>query len=228
MGRYDDERAILASGLPVISRAILLTLATRVNARSGTIPAEHSPSIGRLARMTGASRASVKRHLRALEAAGWLVRDRPPAELARREHRTTAYTITPPGMAHGGPGHSSPGATARPTPGRALGSPEAGPLAHRGPQETETGTDRPTETQHHGGDDSLRTIARTELATLSGRKITDSDAAAAVRLVLDGRDVARPAAYLRRALRADPGRFITRRGAPADRTVAEAIAEATP
>jgi hypothetical protein len=54
----------------------------------------------------------------------------------------------------------------------------------------------------------------TELAVMTGRAITEATAAEAVRQVLDGRTVRNPAAYLRRALRANPERWAPPRALP--------------
>lgn len=100
MRRYDIERAVLAASLPGPSVALMLTLCTRIYRDEGVIPPAEQPSLTRLAADTGYDRSTVIRHLAELEAAGWVIRIRPPKWLAQTVHATTAYAMrVPPGYA---------------------------------------------------------------------------------------------------------------------------------
>ncbi len=91
--RYDVERAVEDSGLPPVSRHIVLVLCTRMQQGSTVILPQHSPSLTRLARGTGWSRRTIQRYLNQLEDAKWIDRIRPPEELARTLWMTTLYVV---------------------------------------------------------------------------------------------------------------------------------------
>lgn len=94
--RFDVERALENSGLPQTARDIGFALCRRMSAGTDEIPAQHSPSLTRLARVVGVHRRTIMRHLHVLERAGWITRDRPDPHDARTQHRTTCYTVTIP------------------------------------------------------------------------------------------------------------------------------------
>lgn len=112
MRRYDIEHAVLAAELPGPSVALMLALCTRIWVDEGLIPMNQQPSLSRLAADTGYDRSTVMRHLNDLETDGWVTRIRPPVDLARRLHVTTAYAMAvPPGYAQArGTGHRALGA----------------------------------------------------------------------------------------------------------------------
>lgn len=91
MDRWEVERAIRASELPPLARLVALSLLTRADAASATIPAEYSPSLNTIAADTGLNRASVKRHLNVLESAGWISRSR--STNAAADHQPTRYRL---------------------------------------------------------------------------------------------------------------------------------------
>jgi DNA-binding transcriptional ArsR family regulator len=119
-GRLAFERAIRYSSLPAPARHLALTIATWADVGTGMIPERFQPSISVLAEATGLSEATVKRHLRVLEADGWLVRDRPEIS---REHARTQYALTVP---TGADGHSSEGAMPRLRESHAIAQSEPG------------------------------------------------------------------------------------------------------
>lgn len=128
--RFDIERAVLASRLPPICRHLVHVLCVKIDAQTGTILSIYQPSLTDLARETGWSRRTVIRKLALLEKQGWIIRDRPPRELARAKHLRTRYTLLIPGpqpsdsMLPGlGPGGPLPGA--RPPSGLVPPQPEA-------------------------------------------------------------------------------------------------------
>jgi len=235
MRRFDIERAVLAAPLPGPSVAIMLTLCTLIWADEGIIPPGKQPSLSRLAIATGYDRSTVMRHLNQLEPAGWVTRIRPPKWLAQQMHVTTAYAMhIPDGYAQArGNGHLPLGALtgearrlalealeARDAEARsaalrdhAAGAAEAGSGARHSPDDQSA--EDPGGRRSSAGDDlELWQIAATELVVITGRKISEDQAREVVRLVLEGREVKRPAAYLRRAVRADPGRFLPRSQPP--------------
>lgn len=228
MNRYDYERAVESSRLDAPCRALAGALARRLNRDSGAIPAHAQPSLCKLARLTGYGVSTVKRHLHHLAAGGWVERHPPPRWLAQTEHAVTSYTLTMPAeFPQARPKLSRAlgpeQARARPATGRAHGPQGGAGMAQGGPQ----GPERPQgETESRQPDAGLVRVAQDELSALTRRQVSDADAAEAARQILAGRVVARPAAYLRRALRADPERWVTRRRAD-ERSVAEAIAAAT-
>jgi hypothetical protein len=91
--RFEFERAVRASDLPPLSRLLALTVATWADVRTGIIPDRLQPSLTTLEGATGMVRASVRKHLDTLEAAGWLKRDRPSVAAARSAKARTKYSI---------------------------------------------------------------------------------------------------------------------------------------
>lgn len=94
--RFEYERAVRSSDLPSLSRLLALTLATWADVRTGRIPPRLTPSLTTLEGATGMARASVRTHLNKLEAAGWVVRERPTVAAARSEKARTHYKIRVP------------------------------------------------------------------------------------------------------------------------------------
>ncbi len=195
--RYEVERALEDSKLPPVSRHIILVLCTRMKKGSTLIPPEHSPSLTRLARGTGWHRRTIMRHLRELEAAGWVERRRPPPDLARARYMTTAYVVLYPQVGAGepGPGAGNPGLEAE-NPG--LG---AGTGAGRGGEpRNQTESDQLSD---HESDPEIEMVIA-ELNKRTGRTISPEWAAKARGLILARPGVRNRAAYLRRVLATDP------------------------
>ncbi len=105
--RWDVERALRDSGLPAAARHVALELLTRAKAGTAGVPAEHSPSLTRLARDTGMSRRAVMDGLNVLESRGWVSRLR-DLERARKEHRPTGYRLHVPASARAALGQDVP------------------------------------------------------------------------------------------------------------------------
>ncbi|MGH3123953.1 MAG: hypothetical protein ACRDND_23445 [Streptosporangiaceae bacterium] len=212
MKRYDIERAVLAADLPGPSVTIMLALCTRIWRDEGIIPPDRQPSLTELARDCSLSRSTVMRHLNdPLERAGWVIRIRPPMWLARTEHVTTAYAMqVPEGYAQArrrrrrGLG-ADPGESGRTAEQElAARDEQARRAALHIPDESDSRRSSPDDDP----DLALARIARAELAAITGRQIPMATAAEAVRLVLGGRTPRSPEAYLRRALRDKPHRFL--------------------
>lgn len=93
--RWEITKAVRGSDLPPPSRLIMLTLADVAEVGTAEIPAQFTPSLSVLARETGLDRSTVKRHLAALDEAGWIERTRPDAK-AQWEGERTRYRLTLP------------------------------------------------------------------------------------------------------------------------------------
>lgn len=93
--RWEVTKAVRASDLPAASRLIMLTLADVAEVGTAEIPARFTPSLRVLSGETGLDKSTVKRHLAALEDAGWIVRTRPDAK-AQWEGERTRYRLTLP------------------------------------------------------------------------------------------------------------------------------------
>jgi hypothetical protein len=94
--RWDVERDVFLSVLSPQARLVLLTLLALSNAQTCVVPAEFSPSLSRLALMTGLSLATIKRVLNELEEGGWVIRKRPDVVKARAEGERTRYRLARP------------------------------------------------------------------------------------------------------------------------------------
>jgi len=94
--RWRVTKAVRRSDLPAPARLVMLTLADVAEVGTAEIPPQHTPSLAVLARETGLNESTVKRHLNALESAGWLVRTRPTIEAARLTGERTRYRLALP------------------------------------------------------------------------------------------------------------------------------------
>lgn len=126
--RWEVERAVLASKLSSQARLVAFVLLALCDAKTGVVPPDFTPSLTKLAKLTGLGVSTVKRALNELESGDWVVRERPEVERARADHERTQYRVTAPGMAQSGPGmaHTGPspvqsGPSPRPTAGQGLG-----------------------------------------------------------------------------------------------------------
>lgn len=99
MKRWEFDRAVQASALHGIARALLLHLAVLADWPGGKVPPRYSPSLSELAEKSGFSRRAVAMHLNAAEEAGWLVRTRPDVAKARADKDTTVYGLRAPASA---------------------------------------------------------------------------------------------------------------------------------
>lgn len=228
MKRYEIERAVQRAQMPGPSVAIMHVLCTRIHAESGIIPPGAQPSLNSLAAMAGYSRSTIVRHLGKLERTGWVTRVRPPAWLARTRHATTAYAMHvpigfPQARRRGEPALGAQRAEARTAEEQELGARDAEARA-AALRNTEVSTEE-TKVIDRGAagaaaDDDiqlrreLEKAAADELRQLTGKTISNKAAAAAVRLVLDGRKVRDPRAYLIKALRDDPQRYVPKSSGP--------------
>lgn len=90
--KWRVNRAVKRSTLPPPSRLVMFVLSDRADSKTAVIPEEHTPSQTELAEETGLGIATVKRHLDALTAAGWIVREI-PNERARARGEKTRYRL---------------------------------------------------------------------------------------------------------------------------------------
>lgn len=121
MTRWDVERALLASEVSSQARLVALVLLTLSDAHTCVIPAEFTPSLTRLVKLTTLGLSTVKRALNELEAGGWVIRQRPEVAKARADHERTQYRLSAPGTAQCGPSPAQTGPSPRSTQGRGLG-----------------------------------------------------------------------------------------------------------
>jgi DNA-binding Lrp family transcriptional regulator len=131
--KWEVNRAVRCSDLPAPSRLILLTLSDVAMHGTAEIPEQFTPSLRILAQETGLGEATVKRHLSDMEAAGWIVRNRPTQEAARLTGARTTYRLDVPqgpevsqARAQSEPPMAQPGPTQGPE--RAQPGPTAGPI----------------------------------------------------------------------------------------------------
>lgn len=94
--KWEVNRAVRASALPPPSRLIMLVLSDIAEAGTAEVPAQRTPSLAVLAKETGLNEATVKRHLIALDDAGWLKRTKPTQDAARRLGERTRYQLLVP------------------------------------------------------------------------------------------------------------------------------------
>lgn len=132
--RFEFERAFTsrASGLPSHGRHVLHVLAMRLDRQVFAILPAYQPSLTDLARDMGCDRRTAMRRLNRVEAAGWVVRNRPTVHDARTKHARTQYTLQlPPGypQARGATtaelGAQDPGPRGETPPGLGASQPEA-------------------------------------------------------------------------------------------------------
>lgn len=123
--RFDVERAIEASGLPTCSRDILYLLARRMDQGSIIIPGRFSPSLFRMAKVSGWSKRHIQRHLDRLEKKRIIVR-------SRDKGRRTKYAVVWPALAE--LGTQSPGEPEK------TGDTESSPLGTASPYTWDTGS----------------------------------------------------------------------------------------
>jgi DNA-binding transcriptional ArsR family regulator len=101
--RWDVTKAVRASDLPAPSRLIMLTLADVAEVGTAEIPERFNPSFRVLAEETGLDKSTVRRHLGALEEAGWIECRRPEDKDRWRGERnryrlTLPRGVEPPGV----------------------------------------------------------------------------------------------------------------------------------
>jgi hypothetical protein len=195
--RFDIERAVLASKLPAICRHLVHVLCVKVDAQTGAILSIYQPSLGDLARETGWSRRTVIRKLAVLEKQGWIIRDRPPPELARSRHLRTRYTLlipnpqardsTPPGLAPDSP------------------VPRDGTLPGLGPDQPEA-RDSPaprSSVSSRSSQSELDAVIET-IQKRDGKTVDHDWARRVLEQITGGREIRHAAAYVRRVILAAP------------------------
>ncbi|MFC0041048.1 hypothetical protein [Actinomadura rayongensis] len=125
----------------------------------------------------------------------------------------------------------------------------AGSVANRSQTRSQTDRESSPETEtevlrgsvdRHPADRCARTRAReeephplgpavaAELRALTGRQVSADHASGVARLILRGRQVSDPRAYVAAALRADPAAFLPTEGDPSRRSLTEALTDAMP
>lgn len=96
--KWEVNRAVRASELPPPSRLIMLVLSDIAEVGTAEVPAQRTPSLAVLAKETGLNEATVKRHLNALDADGWIKRTKPSLEASRLGERTRYQLLVPIGL----------------------------------------------------------------------------------------------------------------------------------
>lgn len=97
--KWDVNLAVRLSGMPPPRRLIMLVLADVADAKTGVIPDDRTPSLREISDWTGLDKATVCRHLDALDVDGWVIRERPDRETARRDRVRTTYRLDVPRVA---------------------------------------------------------------------------------------------------------------------------------
>lgn len=125
--KFEVTKAVRASDLPAPARLVMFVLADVAETGTAEIPEQFTPSLSVLARETGLNESTVKRHLKDLEANGWVERRRPTIEAARLRGERTRYRLTIPGRTES-PGQGAERAQegAQEARGRAQKEPRAG------------------------------------------------------------------------------------------------------
>lgn len=206
--RFDVERLVETSDLEPISRHIILVLCGRMMQGTTLIPPGVSPSLTRLARGTGWDRRTIMRHLNLLEAAGWLVRQRPDPHKARTEHARTSYTVLMPGLGAGSPmardgGTRGLGATSAQARGAAnpgLGA--ANPGARGAVPHSQIRSDQRSDQSGENGD--LADLVAKQLLERTGTEVTREWAEQTATLLTARPGIKNPRAYIIRTITTDP------------------------
>lgn len=85
--------AVRQSSMPPPRRLIMFALSDVADPTTGVIPDDRTPSLREISEWTGLDKSTVTRHLDALDAEGWVIRERPALEAARRDHVRTTYRL---------------------------------------------------------------------------------------------------------------------------------------
>jgi hypothetical protein len=94
--QWQFNRALQASKLKAPTRAVLMNLGVLADWPGGIIPAQFSPSLNKIATITGFTRRTVMDHLNIAEEEGWVIRRRPETSDALANNERTAYELTIP------------------------------------------------------------------------------------------------------------------------------------
>lgn len=87
--KFDVERAVIGSDLPLTAKALMFVILAWCQAQGpATIPEGHARSLNEIALAVSADRSTVTRYLNLLERDGWLYRKRPSRSEARSGART--------------------------------------------------------------------------------------------------------------------------------------------
>lgn len=215
------ERAVRRSGLPALTRHVLITLASHTDDVTGVIPAEYSPTFATLVSETGMSRSTLAAHLARAESAGWLTRDAPSKQAALRNHTRTQYALTvPAGIAQDDelqpvPEADTTGSAREPRPVRETntigsgGEPVQVPTPVREPNRSGSGAEHRSFDDVDRSDQDLLTTIQNTIRQTTGREVSLDWAALVRRDIIGNRaDVRTPTAYVATCIRRDPARFI--------------------
>lgn len=198
-GRFDWERAVRRSQLPKLRKLVALTLATYADLDGTNV----RPGLVELAEACSMPYSTVKAHVSALRAGGWLDRTVRGSSLGRRaiadEHHLTV------------PIHSSLASPVQPEHGSLVSrtqltsEPEQGSVVspHQIRDQTKTNrSDAPV--------DIVTGVVVAALRDRTGKTVPPEHARLVARQLLDGRHVRNRAAYVRGAIERDahPERFV--------------------
>jgi hypothetical protein len=193
------DEAIAGSGLPAPVRHVFRMLAPRIDWETGEIPARRALSLTEMQRRTGHSRRTIREALYRLQSAGWISREPPAEDKARREHAKTRTWLHLPGSA-----------LMRQVRARLTGPDHV--ARRRLYRERWQRWRNPEEIPDWAADPHLVALAAQVLHRATGRQADEKTAAAAVGSILGGHRRGyfkiSSARYLTAALEKDPQRFM--------------------
>src|SRR5690606_11603950 len=94
--RWEVERAVRVSDLPMTGKLVMYALATYADHQTAVIPEQYGPSLTTLGTATGLSRSGLAKALRLLEDLKWVERERPSVAQARSKGARTQYRLRVP------------------------------------------------------------------------------------------------------------------------------------
>lgn len=94
--KWQVNQAVKQSSLPPPARLIMFALSDAADPATAVVPDDRSPSLAELSSWTGLDTSTVTRHLNVLDADGWVHRDRPDRDVARRTGVQTKYRLDVP------------------------------------------------------------------------------------------------------------------------------------
>jgi hypothetical protein len=223
MEQWQFNRALQASKLKAVTRALLMHMGVLADWPGGVIPDRYSPSLAKLVEITGFSRRAIQEHLNLAEEEGWIKRDRPTTAQALGAGERTTYRLlipdvqlVPNALGHEAHPPRAPRALGR-APG-ALGTDQAvvrnaenalGHLLHGGGAPGALGGVRQVPSTISS---SISTTTTAAAVAVKGpvRKILQArpdwdlaTAEAVLKKILEGREIRNPAAYVASVIAAD-------------------------
>lgn len=149
--KWEVNQAVKASSLPPPRRLIMLVLSDAADPKTGIIPDDRTPALREIAEWTGLDKSTVTRHLDALDDDGWVIRDRPDRETARRDRVRTRYRLDVPRGAHNATGRGAEDTTVDPEKAPSVMQPAPS-------QDGQVGQDAPLETDERGAQNTTPVV----------------------------------------------------------------------